>query len=312
MKPRITDEDFITCFRELGSPALVAKRLGISERWAHTKRNNLKRTGVDLSSWNPQNNKLKHKQGVLDLQIENGVILVGSDAHFWPEIRTTAFRGFLWACKTLKPSVVVLNGDVFDGARISRHAPIGWEKRPTVIDELKAVDARLIEIHEAAPTARKLWPLGNHDARFESRLASVAPEYAQVHGVHLRDHFPDWATCWRIDVNDDVVIKHRMRGGIHATHNNTVNAGKTVVTGHLHSLKVTPFTDYRESRYGVDCGTLADCDGPQFVDYLEAGATNWRSGFVVLTFRDGVLMWPEVVMRFDEDHIQFRGEVIPV
>jgi hypothetical protein len=312
MKPAVSDEEFIAVWRELGSPALVAKRLGMSERRVYSRRNRLKLQAADLESWNPQNNVLKNKQGVLEVKLLNGVILVGSDAHFWPEIRTTAFRGFLWACRTLKPQIIVLNGDVFDGARISRHAPIGWEKRPTVIDELKAVDERLIEIHEAAPTARKLWPLGNHDARFESRLASVAPEYAQVKGVHLKDHFPDWATCWRIDVNDDVVIKHQMRGGIHATHNNTLNAGRTMVTGHLHSLKVTPFSDFNGTRYGVDTGTLADADGPQFVDYMEAGAANWRSGFAVLTIKDGRLLWPELVIKYDEDHVQFRGEVIPV
>jgi hypothetical protein len=155
--------------------------------------------------------------------------------------------------------------------------------------------------------------LGNHDARYESRLAAVAPEYREVKGVHLKDHFPEWLPCWRVDVNDDVVIKHRMRSGVHATYNNTVNAGKTVVTGHLHSLRVTPFTDYRDSaRFGVDCGTLADTDGPQFNDYLEAGPVNWRSGFVVMTFREGRLMWPEVVARVDEEHVQFRGAVIPV
>ena len=58
--------------------------------------------------------------------------------------------------------------------------------------------------------------------------------------------------------------------------------------------------------------TLADTDGPQFVDYMEAGPSNWRSGFAVLTFRDGRLLWPELVARVDDEHIQFRGEVIEV
>lgn len=45
-------------------------------------------------------------------------------------------------------------------------------------------------------------------------------------------------------------------------------------------------------RYGVDTGTLADPDGPQFVDYLEASPTNWASGFAVLTFHGGKLLPP--------------------
>jgi hypothetical protein len=109
-----------------------------------------------------------------------------------------------------------------------------------------------------------------------------------------------------------VVIKHRLKGGVHATHNNTVNSGISTVTGHLHSLKVTPFADYRGNRFGVDTGTLADPSGPQFVDYLEDAPTNWRSGFAVLTFRDGRLLWPELVHKYEEGKIEFRGQVIDV
>ena len=103
-----------------------------------------------------------------------------------------------------------------------------------------------------------------------------------------------------------------MRGGIHATRNNTLNAGTTIVTGHLHSLKVTPLTDYRGNRWGVDTGTLADPNGPQFVDYLEDNSTDWRSGFVVLTFHQGRLLWPEVVYVLDDTHVSFRGRIIEV
>jgi hypothetical protein len=102
--------------------------------------------------------------------------------------------------------------------------------------------------------------LGNHDARFENRLAANAPQYEQVHGFSLKDHFPAWRPCWAV-WNGSTVIKHRYKGGVHATHNNTVNSGVNIVTGHLHSLKVTPFDDYNGTRYGVDTGTLADPQG---------------------------------------------------
>ena len=80
----------------------------------------------------------------------------------------------------------------------------------------------------------------------------------------------------------------------------------------MHSLKVTPYTDYNGTRYGVDTGTLADIEGPQFVDYLEDSPTNWRSGFVVLTFVKGEMLWPEIVAKHSEGKIQFRGEIIDV
>jgi hypothetical protein len=85
-----------------------------------------------------------------------------------------------------------------------------------------------------------------------------------------------------------------------------------MVTGHLHSLKVTPFDDYNGTRYGVDTGTLADPLGPQFENYLEQGPTNWRSGFVVLTYHNGQLLWPEVAKVFAPGFIEFRGKVMDV
>lgn len=248
----------------------------------------------------------------LDRSIINGTVIAFSDAHFWPGVRTTAFRGLLYMIERLKPKMIVCNGDAFDGASISRHPRIGWDSKPTVIEELKACQQRLSEIEDAAGLAELIWPLGNHCARFETFLAANAPQYEGVPGFTLKDHFPAWSPCWALRLNDEVVIKHRFKNGVHATHNNTVNAGTTMVTGHLHSLKVTPFTDYRGNRWGVDTGTLAEADGPQFVDYLEGSPTNWRSGFAVLTFRDGHLLWPELVHARQNGTIDFRGEVIDV
>jgi hypothetical protein len=253
--------------------------------------------------------------GRICFDVKDGIVLVGGDGHYWNGPASTAHRAFVKFCKKFRRDLkaVVMNGDAFDGATISRHPPIGWENRPSVVDELEAVKERLGEIVAAAPTARKIWPLGNHDARFETRLAMVAPEYARVYGFHLKDHVPDWESCWSCWINDDVVIKHRgPKGGVHATHNNTIAAGKTMVTNHLHSLKVTPYDDYNGTRFGVDTGTLADPNGPQFLDYSEDNPKNHRSGFAVLTFRRGVLMWPEIVAVFDKDHVQFRGELIKV
>jgi metallophosphoesterase superfamily enzyme len=251
-----------------------------------------------------------------DLGILNGTVIVFSDAHFWPGVYTTAFKGLLWAIKELKPKAVIANGDIFDGAGISRHPRIGWAKAPSVMDELKACTISMGYIEEAAKEARHnvklIWPLGNHDARFETFLAANAPQYEHIKGFTLRDHFPKWEPCWAVWMNDNTVVKHRFKGGIHATHNNTMWSGKNIVTGHLHSLKVTPFSDYNGVRYGIDTGTLAEPYGPQFEDYTEQGPLNWRSGFAVLTFVDGNLILPELVTTHGPDSIEFRGRVIKV
>ena len=199
----------------------------------------------------------------LEGTIEDGHILVGSDAHYWPHRVSTAHRAFVHFAKKFQPKVIVLNGDMFDGATLSRF-PLDWEWRPTVQQEFEAVSEREEEIRKAAPNAKYIWPFGNHDARYELRIASLMPELAKVHGVHLKDHFPHWQCCWSFLINNDVMIKHRFKGGVHATHNNTKDAGISMITGHLHSLKVTPWTDYTGTRFGVDTGTLADPMGDQF------------------------------------------------
>lgn len=321
--PAVPEAEFVEVWRaKKGEAKAVAGILGTTVRAVLSRRRDIeRRTGSPLKvegdrnpanaaryeSLQPREHKPRHHLG-----IENGVVVVFSDAHFWPGIRTTAFRGMLRVIEALQPKAVVCNGDAFDGASISRYPRIGWDSKPKILDELKACESRLLEIEDAAKRAKLIWPLGNHDARFETRLANVAGEFEGVQGFSLKDHFPAWTPCWSCWPTEDVVIKHRYKGGIHAAHNNTVNAGKSIVTGHLHSLKVTPFSDYSGTRYGVDTGTLAEPDGPQFVDYLEDNPVNWRSGFVVLTFHKGRLLWPEVAHAIGPNLVQFRGEVFAV
>ncbi len=316
---KCSDQDFMRLFQEIG-PAKLSKRLGVATRNIYQRRENLekkyRRQITPPAKAGLRTNVTRHNvehAARLHFDVLNGVALIGSDAHIWPGPKTTAMRAFVKFVKELSPRLVVMNGDVMDFPQISRHPPIGWEDHPTVADEIEAAQLQLSEIEDAASRSCKLaWTLGNHDGRFETRLATVAPEYARLHGYHLKDHFPAWAPCWSSWINGDVVVKHRYKGGTHATHNNTVASGKHMVTGHLHSAKVTPYTDYTGTRYGVDTGCLADPDAKAFVDYTEDGPKNWRSAFAVLTFHKGRLLLPELVQVFDKKHVEFRGKVIEV
>lgn len=310
-RAKIPDVDFIKLFEELG-PNALARKLGINKRAVFSRRENLElEYGRQITK--PDQSQTRHgikHAARIHFDILNGVVLVGSDAHIWPGPMTTAMRAFVKFCVDVKPKLVILNGDVVDLPQISRHSPIGWENHPTVEQEIKAAQDQLMQIEDAVPSNCKLaWTLGNHDARFETRLATVAPEYARIHGFHLKDHFPAWSGCWSTWINSDVVIKHRLKGGIHAPHNNTVQSGKHIVTGHLHSAKVIPWTDYNGTRYGVDTGCLAEPGADAFVDYTEDGPLNWRSGFAVLTFHKSKLLPPELVTTWSRNEIVFRGEI---
>ena len=306
----IDDHSFIKIFESVG-PQETAKRLGIHIRKVYQRRENLERRhGIQITG--PASTTrchVSHPHRITE-SLRNGTILIGSDCHYWPGIVTDAHKTFVQFAKSLKPDFIVMNGDVLDGSRVSRHAPIGWENRPSLIDEVDACKERLGEIEKASPKSKRLWTLGNHDGRFETRLATVAPEYARINGVHLKDHFPGWKACWSFWLND-IVIKHRFRGGDHATWQNVMRSGKSIITGHLHSLQIRPYTDYLGTRFGIDGGTLADPEGPQFVDYTEDNPKNWRAGFVLLTIQDGQLAWPEAIWVVNGKY-HWRGKICPI
>lgn len=287
----------------------------MTERALHSRRKAIeRRSGLKIGTPSGES-KTTHAvyPGRLETSLQDGIIIIGGDAHYWPGHPSTGHRAFVKFIKKYKPNIVVVNGDVFDGAAVSRHPSVNWDQNPTVIDELETCQARMHEILQAAGTKTKLfWTLGNHDARFEARLVQAAPEYAGVRGTSLKDHFSDrWQPCYSVFINDEIVVKHRYKGGPNAPYSNTVFAGKTMVTNHLHSAKVIPFSDYNGTRYGVDTGCLADLSGKQFT-YGEDNPVNHRSGFAVITIRKGRLLLPELVLVVDQNTVQFRGELIKV
>lgn len=314
-----SDDQFIRLARELQSVSAVAKAIGVTvratfQRWAKIeKRHQIVLPKFHQLTGKPLLVEVDHSKAVASLKIRDGTVIVGSDFHVINMERTTMQRAFVHFAKKLKPVAVVVNGDVADFGQISRYPSIGWESKPSLIQELRAVEDFLGELAKAAPAAKKIWPMGNHDARFESRLAAVAPEFREVKGIHLKDHFPLWLPCWRLDINDDVIIRHRELGGEHADFRNVQTSGKTIVTGHDHRTGVVPWRNYRGLHWGVRCGYMADSPrDQQFVNYLEGKEPNWHPAFAVLTFRAGKLLWPELVTKHDDGVVEFRGELVEV
>lgn len=317
---KVTDAQLAALFAEHRSPTKIANTCGMSVRAVIVRLRKIGIGPVDRQAvFNARNpGKLSTATGRIDKEVYNGTVLVFSDAHYYPGEPSTAHRALRYFIQELKPDGVICNGDAVDGARISRHPRIGWDNKPTVIQELTVVGERLGELRDDMLAANKLawavWTMGNHDARFETYLAVAASQYESVKGFSLKDHFPEWEPCWGLWLNDDVVVKHRWNGGATAARKNTINSGKTIVTGHTHSMNVAPFNDYKGVRWGVDTGTLAAPYGEQFADYTEINPVDWRSGFAVLTFWNGELLWPELVYVMDEEAglVQFRGVVYEV
>lgn len=295
----------------MGATAL-AGHLGTRERNIYSRRRDIEsKRGIVLSA--PSRPATLHP-GRVNLELMNGSVLIGSDFHIWPGEESTCLKAFKKFTEELKPDAVILNGDVMDFPRISRH-PQNWETAPDPNEEIEAAQDHLQDIVSRCKRgAHKIWTLGNHDARFESAIANAAPQYRGVNGVHLSDHFAVWQKAMSCFINEGTeagrtMVKHRLSGGTHATFNNARKAGTSIVTGHLHSQNIRPISDYRSfDLYGVDTGCVADKDHRAFT-YTEDGPKDWRSGFALLTYRDGRLMYPELFTKWSDGVIQFRGEL---
>jgi len=308
---KVSDQEFISAWDKLKSAAKVAKAFDLNVRSVYRRRKSLEgKFGGVLKADHPNSPHftIREHSPRVDCELANGVIVVASDAHYWPGVESTAHKALLKVVKDLSPSIVVMNGDVFDGSSISRFPKQGWGRTPTVKEELVAVGERLSEIEAVAGNAKLWWTMGNHDMRFESRLAQAVPEYEGVGGFTLSEHFPRWKHSMSLFVNDNLMIKHRFRNGVHATWNNALYSGVSMCTGHLHRLQATLFADYRGVRWGIDTGTLAEVDGDH-MHYGEDNPTNHCSGFAVLTIVDNELIYPEFCSVHNEKAF-FRGKLI--
>lgn len=305
-----TDQEILDAVQTYGSYSAAARALGVDPRGVSNRAKRIACSQASLVF--PPPAASASSPAVISLPVTDGMVIIGSDAHYWPGSPSAAHSAFVRTIRELEPHTVILNGDVFDGAAVSKHTSIGWEKRPTVAEELAVCQERLAEIVAAGPPGTELiWTMGNHDMRYETFLANNAPEYRNVTGIHLKDHFPAWRPAWRVNFGNICAVQHRWKGGNGAGRNNTLASGRSFITGHDHQLQVTPFTDLNGTRWGVQGGTLAVPFGPQFINYTETTPVNWRSGFVVLTFLDGRLLEPEVVAVVSEKErlTAFRGQI---
>ena len=316
----ITDAQFIECWTRLGSPTLVGKELKINPRSALNRRASIvAKHGIELLTHNSLRNKKKEKPKKIDQAAHNvrrGIdidkvkrVIVFSDAHF-TDTTTTAFKALLMMIDTFKPEVIICNGDAFDGQVLSRFPSINYDAKPSVLEELKYCREHLDEIEKHRPPGcRLVWTLGNHDMRYEAWLVNKVPEYSGVDGFSLKYHFPNWETCWSFWIGEETVVKHRYKGGRTAGYSNLMAAGNTnIITGHTHVLCVSPISGYQGTFFGVQTGCLADPMSSTF-EYCEDSPKDWRSGFGMLSFDQGRMLMPELIMVSDEQNgeFEFRG-----
>lgn len=322
----VSDEDFIEAWRICqGAPARVAEFLKQKERNIYRRRAMLQKKGIYLQTitasprskgygWQTAPRPYRARA---EASIKGGQMVVFSDAHYWPGEPSVAHCAMLKLLPRLNVKMVIANGDLFDGASVSRHDVLGWQELPTVTEELDTVRTRLEEIERGAPQAQRFMTVGNHDSRFDRRLAQEVPQFEGLPGLRLEDHIGmAWPMSYSVMINeaiDPVFVVHNVKGGVHAPYNNVKAAGCTTITGHLHSQKAQPYTTLLHDWEGIDAGMLADRDHAAFSYRMDRPA-DWRCGFVVMTFDEEGRHFPCEFCRVqwlkDRARAIFRGEVI--
>lgn len=323
MASPVSDDDFIKLWNRYQSATVMARETGLSIRSVFDRRKRLEESRrIVLGAFDAHRGVARHppdsavaiqssRRDVNRIEIKDGVIIVGSDAHYSPGHIPTAHKALcnLIADRGLELQAVVLNGDILDGGTISRHPRIRWKKSPTVKDELDAVIERTEEIRKVIPPGTKLMrTYGNHCARFESRLSAQVPEYEGIGGFLLKDHLPHWMDSDRIDVNENMVIIHDWHAGVHSGWNDVLKGGCHTVTGHTHELGCKAHKGFKDTHFGIKTGMLADEHQSEFDYRLGKPGMNWQSGFAVLTWVDGMLLHPEFCAVRDDGSAYFRGK----
>lgn len=303
----------------------IAQELGIAPRTVRHKIDKLYKKGVILEGYRYTNKQFKteyaerpkypshelpNSEKQLNLTLENGTIVVFSDAHVHPsKPLSVAAQALIKVCKELKPDMVIDGGDSFDFSSISRHDKIGWNPEFTVQQELEAGVEFLDMVRESTPKSQFYMLASNHNIRFNSFLRKHAPQFMGVKGMNFEDHVKNWTHCLSIMLNKNTMFLHGWHSGVHATYQNTLKSGINLISSHLHQMDCKPYADYTGTRYGVCTGTLAD-KSSDFFRYTNSTPLNWVSGFVVLTYINHELQMPEFANVNNHGKVFFRGKII--
>ncbi len=303
----VSDDEFISAWETSHSVQDVADVLGYKDlRSVRRRRRTIEANrNIELRSHSREPFHPKSSQ----YSKKNCTVVIFSDAHFWPQKlcpKPPAYHILKKVLPHIKPDVLIDNGDSFDGATISRHPPHGWQDMPSVIEEIDVNKLYHAELKKAAGNPKCYWVWGNHDARFDAKLAGKVNQFKGVQGMTLPDHFHEWEFCESVILNENMMVKHRWHGGVHAAFNNTVKAGISLVTGHTHRGNIRPYADLTGVRYGIECPTLAYKNSPQFF-YCNHNPVNWQEGFLVIDYIEGI-PHPEIV-EVKEGKAWWRGKV---
>jgi predicted phosphodiesterase len=144
---------------------------------------NLKDAGEKIIPYVPKLPK-SHAETFIPFEVNYSKILILSDLHF-PYQDNKAIELALKYGEKNKMDCILINGDLFDFATISRHEK-DWRHR-SLVDEIDTVKEFFDYLQHRFPNVKIIFKEGNHDERFDKWLFHKSPEFFDISGLTLKD-----------------------------------------------------------------------------------------------------------------------------
>lgn len=240
-------------------------------------------------------------------------LLVGSDLHY-PHHHEAAWEVFLGLADRLKPTEILLNGDIWDFAQIGRYTkdPNSFHPLQSDIDACRLILAR---VDAASPRSVKRVTLGNHEeGRWKNYLFTRAPEIASLRALTMESLLGLTEMGWYWQPyeywpTDSLIIYHGDRhtsvlggGSAMSARKESLDMGCSTVTGHTHHAGAFFRQDRMGYRVSYEIGCLCDWRKMQaaFVTTRRTPtkAEDWHLCCALIRYRPG--------------HSAFNVQLIPI
>lgn len=184
-----------------------------------------------------------------------------SDVHF-PFHDRLAWDLTLKLVKKLEPDLLWLGGDIVDFYAVSRYDK-SPQRKLELQNEIDVAQRELRRLRKAAPLARMVYQVGNHEERFTKYLRSRAPELAALRALALPELLglnklgAEFVDDYRPQAVGQLFHLHGHLGpggSVNAARGKALKFNDNVIFGHHHKHQV----EYRRSLSGRVTGAWAN------------------------------------------------------
>lgn len=242
-------------------------------------------------------------------------ILVWLGDQHVPDHDTQSNKAVLNYLKDLKPTRIIIGGDMLDMDCLQQHEPNNIRRisRYNLRREFDAGERYLDNLQKACSNAHIDYLEGNHEYRVERWI----DQHPQMEGVmevplqlHLEERRINWVPSWR----NTQTLKVGKAEFIHGLDVNKYHSASMVSKfesnifyGHTHDVQTTPkiAVGDHNTKVGQSLGCL--CNYKQY--YLKGRPTRWQQAFGVFFFREDGFFNYYVPLIYRHKFVAPNGEI---